>query len=287
MRKPIERTVGKPVSNDPREVVPSLEDQGIDLLRAKLDEFASLSPVVLLAKLDLLNAGMGFQRLAECMAHIDGFDHDTADDVENIVNNYMQFTRSFKEARHSPSESRSYSDTSSIPLAREMFEVVGAIKWFDAIKGYGFIVPDDDLPDILLHVTCLRAGGYQTAYEGARIHCQVLRRPRGLQAFRILSMDETTAVHPSQLPERTNVAVEIESGWERAMVIWFNRVRGFGFLNRGEGTPDIFITMETLRRCGIAEIRPGQIFRVRWGRGPKGCTAAVIEPDVSPAGRTN
>ena len=60
-------------------------------------------------------------------------------------------------------------------------------------------------PDVLLHVTCLRAGGYQTAYEGARVHCQVLKRPRGLQAFRVLSMDESTAIHPSQLPQRTHV----------------------------------------------------------------------------------
>ena len=61
------------------------------------------------------------------------------------------------------------------------------------------------LADVLLHVTCLRAGGYQTAYEGARVHCQVLKRPRGLQAFRVLSMDESTAIHPSQLPQRTHV----------------------------------------------------------------------------------
>ena len=38
----------------------------------------------------------------------------------------------------------------------EVFEVAGAIKWFDASKGYGFIVPDNGLGDILLHVTCLR-----------------------------------------------------------------------------------------------------------------------------------
>ena len=109
----------------------------------------------------------------------------------------------------------------------EVFEVAGAIKWFDASKGYGFIVPDNGLPDVLLHVTCLRAGGHQTAYEGARVHAQVLRRPKGLQAFRILSLDDSTAIHPSQLPQRTHVVVTAESDWERAMVKWFNRVRGF------------------------------------------------------------
>ena len=168
--------------------------------------------------------------------------------------------------------------------AIEVFEVAGMIKWFDASKGYGFIVPDNGLPDILLHVTCLRAGGFQTAYEGARVHCEVLRRSKGMQAFRILSMDESTAIHPSQLPQRTHVIVQAESDWERAYVKWFNRVRGFGFLTRGEGTPDIFCHMETLRRFGFTELRPGQIVQVRWGYGSKGCMAAELRPDGVPTG---
>jgi CspA family cold shock protein len=169
--------------------------------------------------------------------------------------------------------------------AASVIELTGVIKWFDVSKGYGFIVPDNGMPDILLHVTCLRRDGFQVAYEGARVVVEVLQRPRGLQAFHILSMDESTAVHPAQLPPaRTHVTVTATSGLERAQVKWFNRLRGFGFLTRGEGTPDIFVHMETLRRFGLTELRPGQFVLVRFGPGPKGLMATEVRPEGVPLG---
>ena len=162
----------------------------------------------------------------------------------------------------------------------DVLEIVGAIKWFDVAKGFGFIVPDDGRPDVLLHVTCLRRDGYQTILEGTRIVALIQRRERGYQAFKILSMDQSTAIHPSQLPPvRTHVQVTPTSGLERALVKWFNRTKGFGFLTRGEGTEDIFVHMETLRRFGLTELRPGQTVLVRFGPGEKGLMAAEIHPD--------
>jgi len=164
-------------------------------------------------------------------------------------------------------------------------ELTGQIKWFDVAKGYGFIIPENGLADILLHITCLHRDGYRVALEGARVVVAVVQSERGLQALRILSMDTSTAKHAGEMPPaRTHVVVNATGPFERAQVRWFNRVRGFGFFTRGEGTPDIFVHMETLRQFGLTDLHPGQWAWVRFGRGPKGLMAAEVCPENAPLG---
>src|SRR5215467_3420644 len=169
-------------------------------------------------------------------------------------------------------------DVTDDNVAVDVFQVSGSVRWFDPSKGFGFLVPDQDLPDVLLHVTCLRRDGFLTVREGASIVCDVVHTAKGLQAIHIHAVDTATAVHPSQLPQRAQVVAVPESGWETALVKWFNRPRGFGFLTRGPETADIFVHVETLRRCGLIELRPGQTVLVRYGRGPDGLIAAELKP---------
>ncbi len=154
--------------------------------------------------------------------------------------------------------------------------VIGHVKWFDAAKGYGFVISEsaqdaEITEDIMMHVSCLREIGESHADEQARIVCDVVRRERGWQVVNIIEMDR-----PRQLPGREAGA---PPKLERVTVKWFNRLKGYGFVNRVGETEDIFVHAVVLRRSGFEEISPGQILMVSIDSGAKGQHIAYVKPE--------
>ena len=61
----------------------------------------------------------------------------------------------------------------------------GKVKWFNDLKGFGFIEPDGGGPDVFAHFSAIDMDGFKTLKEGARVSYEVNQGPKGLLAIKI------------------------------------------------------------------------------------------------------
>ncbi len=81
-----------------------------------------------------------------------------------------------------------------------MDPIVGRVKWFDATRGFGFVVSEGIDGDILIHFSVLREHGRRSLPEGALVECVPMQLDRGLQAKRVISIDVGPAVVAAAAP---------------------------------------------------------------------------------------
>lgn len=156
--------------------------------------------------------------------------------------------------------------------------VYGRVKWFDPVKGFGFVVTDEGGPDILLHANVLRNFGQSSVADQAGIDLEVQRTQRGIQATEVFGIDPPEGGEVAELADIDHVDLQTlrDAPLEPARVKWFDKGKGFGFANTFGRNEDVFIHVEVLRRSGMADLQSGEALAIRVIEGKRGRMATEV-----------
>jgi CspA family cold shock protein len=156
----------------------------------------------------------------------------------------------------------------------------GRVKWYDPVRGFGFILADDGGPDVLIHANVLRNFGQNSVAEGAAIDAMVHDTPRGPQAVAVLAIAPPDLPPPA--PDRQTQVVDAETlaqlPLEPARVKWFDKGKGFGFANVFGRREDVFVHMDVVRRSGFGDLMAGEAVCLKTVTGKRGRMAALVLP---------
>jgi CspA family cold shock protein len=67
-------------------------------------------------------------------------------------------------------------------------KLIGKVKWFNSVKGYGFLGRDDG-PDVFVHYSAILGDGYRTLEEGDSVEFEIVPGAKGLQAANVRKVD--------------------------------------------------------------------------------------------------
>ena len=164
--------------------------------------------------------------------------------------------------------SRNHDDDRPVVSQRD---VTATVKWFNPVKGFGFVQRSDGSPDAFLHISVVQQVGQARLPGGTTIICDIADGRRGPQVASISSIED--------MPEDDGAGNELDGPTEsmEGTVKFFNAAKGFGFVIPDDGGKDIFISARTLERVGLNMIEPNQRVRLQIRMGHKGPMAESLE----------
>ncbi|MEE8188839.1 MAG: cold shock domain-containing protein [Kiloniellales bacterium] len=148
-------------------------------------------------------------------------------------------------------------------------EINAVVKWFNPVKGFGFVEPNDGSADAFLHISVIQRAGLRQLPQGATIICDLCGGQKGPQVATLHSVES--------MPEAPEPPPEGEATEVEGTVKFYNRAKGFGFVIPDDGTRDVFVSARVLELAGIENLGPDQRVRMMTREGQKGPMADSVE----------
>ena len=127
----------------------------------------------------------------------------------------------------------------------------GELVWYNERKGYGFVRIGDT--EVFLHRSMLDRFGLVRLLTGDKVTVSLTVNEHGEVMQDLLRVDRPINPAPP-------AASEPEDGELRAVVKFFNDIRGYGFVTAEDIAEDVFVHSRVLIDCGVQSLMQGQNF---------------------------
>ncbi len=158
-------------------------------------------------------------------------------------------------------------------------EGTGIVKFFNAQKGFGFVVRDDGGEDVFVHISAVEQAGLTGLAEGQPLGFTLVDRGGRISATDLKIEGEPIAVQeraprdagPGGAGPQRQLTGEKATG----TVKFFNAMKGFGFIQRDDGQPDAFVHISAVERAGMPTLNEGDRLQFELEVDRRGKYAAV------------